>query len=147
MRQRIITHHDFKAPARRLWELLADFADIQRWWPLDDDSVKIERVELEGEGIGLTRHIYNVGFPAPVSERLDYQDVGTLTYRLSIVGQRPAGILDYQATGRIEILSGGGSRLHYHSDYSVERGREEEAEAFLRGAYGLMFRGLEKAAR
>ena len=84
----ITTHHDFDAPAALLWELLADFAHIERWWPKDIPAVQIERVELEGEGIGLTRHIYNKGFAAPVSERLDFQDPATLTYKLSIVGQK-----------------------------------------------------------
>ena len=84
----ITTHHDFDAPAALLWELLADFAHIERWWPKDIPAVQIERVEvgrlenlkaladdveLEGEGIGLTRHIYNKGFAAPVSERLDFR--------------------------------------------------------------------------
>lgn len=142
----IVTHHDFDAPAALLWDYLADFANIERWWPKDIPAVQIERVELEGDGIGLIRHIYNKGYPAPVSERLDFQDPATLTYTLSIVGARPAGITEYQATGRIEALGEGRSRLHYSSVFATESGQPDEAEAFLRMAYALMFQGLESAA-
>ncbi|MNZ34311.1 Polyketide cyclase / dehydrase and lipid transport [compost metagenome] len=144
--QQITTSHPFDAPAEVLWALLEDFAQIERWWPTDEPAVSIQRVELEGEGIGLIRHIYNHGFPAPVSERLDFQDPENLVYRLSIVGERPAGLLSYQATGRIERLPGERSQLHYCGEFSTEPGREAEAEAFLRGAYALMFKGLAQAA-
>jgi len=142
---RIVTHHDFDAPANKLWDYLADFANIQRWWPTDMPMVQIERVELEGEGIGLVRHIYNKGFPAPVSERLDYQDPATMTYKLSIVGQRPAGLTTYQATGRIEPLAADRCRLNYAGEFATESGVPDEAEAFLRVAYDLMFEGLKRA--
>ncbi|ENO87287.1 SRPBCC family protein [Thauera linaloolentis] len=142
----IVTHHDFDAPAATLWAYLADFANIERWWPTARPEVQIERVELEGEGIGLVRHIYNKGYSAPVSERLDFQDPETMSYRLSIVGQRPAGLTEYQATGRIEALGDGRSRLHYHSVFATASGKPDEAEAFLRMAYALMFEGLAEAA-
>lgn len=138
----ITVHHDFDAPAEQLWDILADFAHIERWWPQDIPAVQIERVELEGEGIGLIRHIYNKGFAAPVSERLDFQDPASKTYKLSIVGQRPAGLASYQATGHIEALPDGRSRLNYRGEFTTESGQPDEAEAFLRMAYGLMFQGL-----
>lgn len=142
----ICVHHDFDAPAALMWELLADFANIERWWPTDEEAVQIERVELEGEGIGLIRHIYNRGFPAPVSERLDAQDPANLSYQLSIVGERPAGLTSYQATGRIEALAEDRCRLHYRGEFTTAPGRSQEAEAFLRAAYALMFKGLGQAS-
>ncbi|VVO78108.1 hypothetical protein PS874_01522 [Pseudomonas fluorescens] len=141
----IDVHHDFNVPAGMIWELLADFADIERWWPTDDEAVMIERVEREGEGIGLIRHIYNRGFPAPVSERLDSQDPANMSYQLSIVGERPAGLSRYQAVGRIEPLGNGRCRLHYCGEFTTQPGRAQEAEAFLRGVYALMFKGLTQA--
>ena len=141
----ITVHHDFDTSTDVLWDLLSDFAHIERWWPKDIPAVQIERVDLEGEGIGLIRHIYNKGFAAPVSERLDFQDPEALTYKLSIVGQRPAGITAYQATGHIEALAGGRCRLNYKGEFSTESGQPGEAEAFLRMAYELMFTGLAAA--
>lgn len=143
----IETYQDLDAPAAMVWALLADFADIEKWWPSDDETVMIERVELEGEGIGQIRHIYNRGFSMAVSERLDYQDPESLTYKLSIVGDRPVGILSYQATGWITALSDAQCRLSYRGEFATQPGQAKEAEAFLRGAYALMFRGLAQACQ
>lgn len=143
----IETHQELDAPAAMVWALLADFANIRRWWPTDDEAVLIERVELEGEGIGMIRHIYNRGFPVAVSERLDYQDPESLSYKLSIVGDRPAGLLSYQATGWISPLPDGRCRLNYRGEFATQPGRAQEAEAFLRAAYALMFRGLAQTCK
>ncbi|PRB84121.1 SRPBCC family protein [Pseudomonas sp. MYb185] len=144
---RIETHQELNGSAATVWALLADFANIQRWWPTDDEIVVIERVELEGEGIGQIRHIYNRGFPGAVSERLDFQDSESLSYKLSIVGERPAGLLSYQATGWISSLPGDRCCLNYCSEFTTQPGRAQEAEIFLRAAYGLMFKGLDQACK
>ncbi len=138
-------HHDCAAEPQAIWELIADFADIEAWWP-SDGAVRIERVVVEGEGIGTTRHIYNAGMPAPVSERLDLLDRESLTWRLSIVGERPAGIRRYHARGRLSPLPGRACRISYLGEFEAEPGREAEAREFLLGAYQLMFNGLEQAA-
>jgi uncharacterized protein YndB with AHSA1/START domain len=142
----IDVHHDIQAPLERVWRYLEDFADIQAWWPTDR-AVGIERVELEGEGVGQIRHIYSVGFPNAVSERLDFLDSASHTLKLSIVGRRPAGLLEYRATGRLTALGPGACRMTYHSEFATREGRAETAKAFLLGLYQLMFRGLEAAAK
>ncbi|MFU8762947.1 MAG: SRPBCC family protein [Haliea sp.] len=141
----IEAQHDFRAPPQTLWDLIADFGNIEAWWPAGG-AVNIERVELEGTGIGMVRHIYNEGMPAPVSERLDHLDPAALVWRLSIVGTKPAGLLQYQATGRITALDDGGSRVEYLGEFEAEAGGESQAREFLQGAYALMFNGLEQAA-
>ncbi len=140
----IEAQHDYRVPPQQLWDLIADFGNIEAWWP-SGGAVKIERVELEGEGIGMVRHIYNEGMPAPVSERLDHLDPAGLTWRLSIVGDKPAGLLQYQATGRIKVLDDGRSRVEYRGEFETEAGAENQAREFLQGAYALMFNGLEQA--
>lgn len=143
---RITTSHDFEASPEKLWDLVQDFAHIERWWPTHDSAVQIDRVEVEGEGVGMVRHIYNQGYPDPVSERLDFQDPETMTYKLAIVGKAPVGITRYQATGRIEPLPGGRCRLNYASEFDTASGKPDEAEAWLRMAYEMMFKGLAAAA-
>lgn len=145
MLHKITTSHDFEASPAVLWDFLQDFAHIERWWPNHDPAVQIDRVELEGEGIGTVRHIYNKGYPEPVSERLEYLDPETRTLRLNIVGKAPVGITYYQATGHVEPLSGGRCRLNYTSEFATASGKPDEAEAWLRMAYGLMFAGLAAA--
>ena len=141
----IDVHHDIQAPAERVWPYLEDFADIRAWWPTDQGG--IERVELEGEGIGQIRHIYSGGSPNPISERLDFLDSGSHTWKLSIVGRRPAGLLEYQATGRLTALGPDACRMTYHAEFMAREGRVETAKAFLLGLYQVMFRGLEAAAK
>ena len=142
----IDTHYDMQAPLERVWPFLENFGDIQAWWPRGE-AVDIERVEMEGDGIGQIRHIYNVGFPNPVSERLDFLDPENHRLKLSLVCDRPAGILKYQATGQLTALDSGTCRMTYHSEFVTEEGQAETAREFLLGAYQLMFRGLEAAAQ
>lgn len=137
---------DYSVDARPIWDLIADFGNIEAWWP-KSGPVRIQRVELEGKGVGMIRHIYNEGMSAPVSERLDGINPATLTWRLSIVGDRPAGLLRYQATGTLEPLSEGGSRIAYRGEFEAAPGAEAQAREFLSGAYTLMFDGLEQATR
>ena len=122
-----------------------DFGNIEAWWP-KNAPIDIERVELEGSGVGMTRHIYNVGFDTSVSERLDALDVENFSLKLSIVGERPAGLLHYQATGKLTALDDGGCRLTYDSEFLAEQGGEDDAKAFLLGAYELMYLGLDGVA-
>jgi uncharacterized protein YndB with AHSA1/START domain len=136
------SHHDISSPIETIWQLLMDFGNIEAWWPADA-PIDIDRVELDGSGVGMTRHIYNVGFDSPVSERLDALDLANHTLQLSIVGERPAGLLHYQATGKLTVLDDGGCRLTYDSEFIAEEGREDEARAFLLGAYELMYIGLD----
>lgn len=140
----ITASHDYYHSPEALWEILADFGNIERWWPENTGGIKINRVELEGEGIGLTRHIYNEGFEHAISERLDYLDPENHVYKLSMVGHIPVGITEYQATGTITETSEG-CKLQYVSRFSTETGESEDATAFLKGAYELMFQGLAQA--
>jgi uncharacterized protein YndB with AHSA1/START domain len=139
---RLHSHHDIGAPRETIWQLLMDFGNIEAWWPANT-PIDIDRVELDGSGVGMTRHIYNVGFDSPVSERLDALDLENYIVQLSIVGERPAGLLHYQAKGQLTVLDNGGCRLTYDSEFIAEEGREEEAKAFLLGAYELMYLGFD----
>jgi hypothetical protein len=130
--------------AERVWKLLADFGAIQAWWP-KDGPVQIDHVELEGQGIGMIRHIYNKGMPHCASERLDLLDPESKTLILSIVGQRPGGITAYVATSRLLPLGPDSCRMEHRAIVTTEPGREKSVERFLYQAYELMFKGLNAA--
>ena len=108
--------------------------------------MQIERVEIEGSGPGMIRYMYNAGFDGAVAERLDDLDLENYIITLSIVGDRPAGLLHYQAKGQLTELEGGGCRLTYNSEFLAEDGREDEAREFLLGAYSLMYLGFDKVS-
>lgn len=136
------SHHDIDAPRALIWGLLMDFGNIEAWWP-KNAPVEIERIDIEGSGTGMIRHMYNAGFDAPVSERLDSLDIENYIIKLSIIGNRPAGLLHYQARGQLSELDNGGCRLTYDSEFLAEEGREDEAKEFLLGAYELMYIGFD----
>lgn len=129
---------------QQVWDLLADFGNIQAWWP-QDGPVRIERVVLEGQGIGMIRHIYNHGMPQCASERLDLLDPDNKTLVLSIVGQRPGGITAYVATSRLLPQGPDACVMEHRALVTTTPGREKAVERFLRQAYELMFRGLNEA--
>ncbi len=137
--------HEFTVSAEKVWSLLEDFGNIEAWWP-SGGAVDIERVEVEGQGIGMIRHMHNAGMAKPVSEQLDAMDSSNHILKLSIVGDRPAGLVEYHATGRLLPTPEGRCILSYHGEFRAEPGREEEAKDFLVGAYELMFNGLQAAA-
>jgi uncharacterized protein YndB with AHSA1/START domain len=139
---RIKTFHVFDASAATLWALLADFGSIERWWPTEG-SLLIERVEIEGEGIGMVRHIYNRGAVGAVSERLDRLDAAQRLLQLSILGPPPMRTAWYQATGQLVELDAGGCRLDYESEFTAPRGHENQMRDGILAAYRAMFTGLK----
>jgi len=136
---------EINAPAAKVWALIADYGDIQAWWP-KEGPVQIARVENEGQGVGMIRHIYNHGFPEPISEQLDYLDPEMNTWKLSIVRRMPPGMIAYSATGNIVETDSSSCRVDYKGVFSTDPGKEAEVEQFLRMAYALMFKGLKTTA-
>lgn len=142
----IRTFHVFDAPAAKVWELLANFGAIKSWWPTEG-SVVIERVELEGQGIGMVRHIFNRGAKHCVSERLERLDSQEHVLKLSILGRDAGQTPWYYATARLVELDGGGRcRLDYESEFNSPRGRENQTRDGILAAYRAMFSGLQGAA-
>jgi carbon monoxide dehydrogenase subunit G len=141
----ISTSEIIDAPAESVWTLLADFPNIKAWWPTDG-AIRIDRVECEGEGIGMVRHVYNVGVKGCVSERLDFLDIESRTLMLSIVGNRPGGITAYVATARVVELDPKRCRVDYRANLTTEPGREAQAVKSIRFTWALMFKGLQAKA-
>lgn len=142
----VTASQEFDAPADAVWRLLEDFGTIQRWWPTDG-STPIDRVTVEGEGVGMMRHIHNRGAAHPVSERLDFVDPSSRTLVLSIVGTRPAGITAYVAEGHVVDLGSGRCRIDYRALCTTAPGLEQPVRKALLKTWALMFRGLADAAR
>jgi hypothetical protein len=132
------------AAADSVWRLLADFGAIQRWWP-QDGPIQIEHVEIEGQGVGMIRHIRNKGVPHPVSERLDLLDEASRILVLSIVGTRPPGITAYVAEGRVTEVDAARCRLDYRALMTTTSGREDRVRDAVLKTWSVMFRGLETA--
>jgi len=142
----VTANQELAASADAVWRLLEDFGAIQHWWPTDV-SAPIERVTLEGQGVGMIRHIHNRGAAHAVSERLDFIEPASRTLVLSIVGTRPLGITAYVAEGHVIDLGDGRCRMDSRALVSTAPGLEEKAQRAVLKTWALMFRGLEAAAR
>ena len=136
---------EFAAPADSIWQLLADFGNIRGWWP-DDGPIRIEDVQVEGQGVGMIRHILNQGARHRVSERLDFLDPTSRTLVLSIIGTRPGGITAYIAEGHIVELDATRCRMDYRALVTTTPGREQQIRDGLGKTYEMMFAGLQAAA-
>jgi len=136
----------FEAPADKVWAFLADFGAIERWWPTDGPIV-IERVEVEGQGPGMVRRIFNRGARYGVSERLERLDSNERVLQLVILDRDSARPPWYQATARLIDLPVGRCRLDYESEFSVPQGRENQTRDGILATYAEMFRGLQDAVQ
>jgi hypothetical protein len=87
---------EFEFSAEKLWALIADFGDIS-WVP------GVEKVVLEGEGVGMVRHIYVPVVPK-LEERLDAIDHETMTLDYSIPAVEYLQVKNYKA--RAQVIKG-----------------------------------------
>ena len=142
----IIVSEEFNAPADRLWGLVRDFGNIESWW-LKESPIKIDRVENEGQGAGMIRHIYYVGVPTPLSERLDFIDDDSRSYGLSIVGQGVPGLVSYSAKGVITELGPDTCRLDYRAEIEAAPEREAAVEKTLGFGFSQVIAGLKAATK
>jgi hypothetical protein len=132
---------EFPVAAEKIWALLVDFGDgFQKWWP-----DKLDRIEIEGKGLGTIRHLYNNGRADPISEQLDALDHARMILKLSIVRTMPLGMTEYHATGTLTRLGPNTCRMDYEGRFEAPPDREPAVRAFLLGAYARMFDGLGAA--
>jgi hypothetical protein len=126
--------------ADRIWALVADFGGLADWWP----PGLLDRVEVEGDGVGMVRHIHTV-VGIVLSEQLDALDHRARRLELSITGDLPAGMSDYHAVGQVHEVSPSSCRIEWAGRYRVPAAEVETgARAFIEGAYATMFRGLRE---
>ena len=90
---KVDVERDMAHPAAKVWAVLANFGDLS-WAP------GTERVEVLGDGIGMTRRIYMPGMD-PIDEVLEALDNEACRLRYSIPRGLPMPLDDYQATVRV----------------------------------------------
>lgn len=122
-------------PAAKVWAVLANFGDLS-WVP------GAERVEVLGDGIGMTRRIYMPGMD-PIDEVLDTLDNEACRFQYSIPRGMPMPLDDYQATVRVEALASGGSRIYWSARAQARGIDAATASGILQGSYTQMLDGLD----
>ncbi len=129
---------EIPAAADQVWDLLADFGGIAKWWP----EGMLDKVECEGAGVGMVRHMHTL-IGMVLSERLDALDREARTIHLSIVEGLPFGIEDYSAVGRVVPTGDDSCLLDWRGTYKIpNEGSETDARAVIEGAYEAQAAGL-----
>jgi hypothetical protein len=120
------------------WKVLADFGNFLPWATGGAGTAR-----LEGDGVGMTRHLDIPGLGL-VSERLDRIDDASRTLAYSLVSENTAGMARYSA--RVQVIPDrpGQCYLRWRGEFEPQPGIDpEEVENSLAGSYARMSQGLE----
>ena len=129
---------DIPAPVEDVWEVVADFGGIERWWPVG----LVSKIEIEGAGIGMIRSLHTT-IGIVLRERLDALYPDEHRIEMSIFGDLPVGITAYTAAGAVIARGTSACRIDWTGRYEVPgKGAERAAREFVEGAYTAMFRGI-----
>ncbi len=120
---------DFDVPEQRLWELVADFGNVD-WIP-----GMAQNVRVEGSGPGMVRFI-PMG-EKEVHEKLESLDESQHQIEYTIPKNIPFPVSDYRATMKVDA-AGAGSRLTWKCTCNPDGTSEAEAEQTVRGLYDMM---------
>jgi hypothetical protein len=123
---------EISAPVDALWKVISNFGEVA-WMQ------GIDRVEVEGEGVGMVRAIYAGGGDTPVLEELESlnEDERRLGYTIS--KNNPLPVASYHATITAVDLGAGKSRIDWASTFDAAPGMEEAAaKASVEGMYGVL---------
>ncbi len=130
--------HEFATSADALWAILGDFSNLS-WVPLVDHH------EFEGEGPGMTRHMY-LDETNAIVERLESVDDETRTVSYSIPINNPLPITDYLATMTVHERGADSCELEWSCTWSEPVDMtEEEAVVAVTAFYGSIIPSIEEA--
>jgi hypothetical protein len=130
---------EFATPAAALWAILGDFTELS-WIP------EVPRCEMEGEGVGMVRHMY-LDENFVIDERLEALDDENRTITYSIPKNNPLPVADYLATMTIHERGPDRCELEWSCTWSDPVGMtEEEAVVAITAFYGDVMPGIERAA-
>jgi hypothetical protein len=123
----VTVERDFEISARRVWDLIADFGDVG-WVP------GVEKVELEGEGVGMVRHL-TVPVYSQIHERLDAIDHEQRVLDYSIPAVEYLHVKNYRARARVVELSHDRCKVIWSCRAEASGADEAQAAASTRAFY------------
>ena len=131
----VTVEQEFEHSAERMWAVLADFGNID-WVP------GFEKVELEGEGVGMIRHVTVPVYPQ-LHERLDAIDHEKMILDYSIPAVAYIELKDYFARAQVIALEGERCRLIYSCRAEVDGVDETQAAAKTEAFYQAIMTWLD----
>ena len=124
-------------PAQRVWSILEDFGNME--WAMGPP-----RVEVIGEGIGMTRRILMEGMD-PIDEVLESMNPESMTFSYTIPRGLPLPLTDYRSTARVETSDAGNAIVHWSCECTPTDASmtDADAEALMQGTYNALLDSLE----
>jgi hypothetical protein len=107
------------------WRVLADFPGFLKWAAGRQGSI-----EIEGEGIGMIRHMDLPGV-GKMAERLDQLEhsASTSTIGYSLVYGNPAGLGEYSAVATLTSTGANSCKIDWHGEFTPAEGEESASVA------------------
>ena len=136
---RVEVQHMLGVSADQAWTVLSDFSAFNDW-ALNGEGM----IEIEGQGIGMIRHLGMDGLKRRQGERLDLLDMQTRTLGYSLVYGSPIGMATYSAT--VSVLDVGDDRciLQWEGLFSLENEMDsKDVAGRLKEAYKAMSTALQ----
>lgn len=130
---------EFEVSAEKLWAILADFADIS-WIP------GIEKVEVEGEGVGMIRHVTAPGLPQ-LHERMDAIDHEKMILDYSVPEVAFIRAKNYTARAQVFALEDKRCRLHWSCRAEPDDVTEAESTAKTEVFYEMIMNWIGDAVK
>jgi hypothetical protein len=113
--------------AEEVWAVIADFGNVD-WVP------GVEKVELEGEGVGMIRHLTVPVYP-PLHERLDAIDQREMVLDYSIPAVAYLQVKNYRARAQVFELEGQRCRVRWSGWAEADQVDEATAAAKTEAFY------------
>jgi hypothetical protein len=126
----VAVEREYEFGAEEVWAVFADFGDVS-WVP------GIEKVDLEGEGIGMIRHLTVPVYPQ-LHERLDAIDHEERVLEYSIPRVEYIQVRNYRARAQVVDLGDGRCRVLMSCTAEAEGAPEAEASVRTRAFYEAM---------
>ena len=127
---KVSIEREFEVGAEKLWAILANFGDIS-WIP------GIEKVELEGKGIGMVRHVTAPGLPQ-LHERLDLIDDDRMILDYSVPEVAFIQVKNYRARAQVFKLEGERCRLQWSCKAEPDGVTAAESTSKAEGFYEML---------
>lgn len=136
---------DITAPIDVVWPIIADFEGVERIFPREGVSgiPPIEKVIVDGHGIGAVRTAYLVGGLRGV-ERLETMDSVNHTFSYAMLPPLIVPVDDYVATVSAVGVDPTTTRVHYRSQGRLRDMPLAEISPLLTALYGALIDGARR---
>ena len=124
---KLSVEREFEFSAEKLWAVISDFGDIS-WVP------GFEKAELEGEGVGMIRHITVPEFPQ-LHERLDVIDHEKMILDYSLPTVEYIQVKNYHARAQVIAREGGRCKVIWSCEAEADGADEAQASANTKEFY------------